>query len=69
MAENVWRYDLSIRQVRAGKSTPSTAYLAIKAAHGLYAALYACHGSPHFIYFGLPVVHRPSSLQENHRFP
>eukprot|EP00965_Chrysotila_dentata_P205286 6182869-Pleurochrysis_carterae.AAC.2 len=63
MAENVWRYVLSISQVHAGKSTSSTAYLAINAAHELYAAFYACHGSPHSVYFGLPVVHRTSTLQ------
>eukprot|EP00965_Chrysotila_dentata_P261523 6214280-Pleurochrysis_carterae.AAC.2 len=34
MAENAWRYALSIRQVYASKSTPSAAYLAINAAHG-----------------------------------
>eukprot|EP00965_Chrysotila_dentata_P088706 2928761-Pleurochrysis_carterae.AAC.3 len=66
MAENIWRYVLSIRQAHAGESTPGTAYLAIYAAHGLYAALYACHGSPHFISFGFPSVHRTLSLQENH---
>eukprot|EP00965_Chrysotila_dentata_P137448 4546605-Pleurochrysis_carterae.AAC.1 len=53
MAENVWRYVLSIRQVHASRSTHSTkAYLAISAAHGLYAAFYACHGSPHFVNLG-----------------
>eukprot|EP00965_Chrysotila_dentata_P154153 5094683-Pleurochrysis_carterae.AAC.1 len=54
MAENVWRYVLSIRQVHASRSTPSKAYfyLAINPAHELYAAFYACHGSPHFIKFG-----------------
>eukprot|EP00965_Chrysotila_dentata_P199285 6179288-Pleurochrysis_carterae.AAC.3 len=69
MAGDVWCYVLSIRQVHAGKSTPRTAYLAINAAHALYAAFYACHGSPHFINFGIPVVHRTSSLQENHDLP
>eukprot|EP00965_Chrysotila_dentata_P214469 6188198-Pleurochrysis_carterae.AAC.6 len=41
------------------------AYLAIDAAHGLYAAFYACHGSPRLINFGFPIVHRTSRLQEN----
>eukprot|EP00965_Chrysotila_dentata_P027612 917931-Pleurochrysis_carterae.AAC.1 len=68
MAENVWRYVLSIRQVHAGGSTPSKAYLAINAAHGLYAAFHACHGSPHFINLGFLVVHRTSTSKENHRF-
>eukprot|EP00965_Chrysotila_dentata_P151820 5016768-Pleurochrysis_carterae.AAC.1 len=36
------------------------------AAHGLYATFYTCHGSPHFMNFGFPVVLRTSSLQENH---
>eukprot|EP00965_Chrysotila_dentata_P032845 1095049-Pleurochrysis_carterae.AAC.1 len=67
MAENVWRYVLSIRQVHASGSTPSKAYLAINAAHGLYdAAFYACYRSPHLMNFGFLVVHRTSSLQENH---
>eukprot|EP00965_Chrysotila_dentata_P067097 2221020-Pleurochrysis_carterae.AAC.2 len=66
MADNVWRYVLSIRQVHAGRSAPSTAYSAINAAHGLYAAFYVCHGSPYFMNFGFLVVHRTSSLQENH---
>eukprot|EP00965_Chrysotila_dentata_P021209 702509-Pleurochrysis_carterae.AAC.1 len=44
---------LSIGQVQASKSTPSTAYLAINTAHGLYAAFYACYGSPLFINFWL----------------
>eukprot|EP00965_Chrysotila_dentata_P233718 6199747-Pleurochrysis_carterae.AAC.1 len=52
MAENIWRYIFSIRRVQAGRSTPSMAYLANNAARGLYAAFYACHGSPHFINFG-----------------
>eukprot|EP00965_Chrysotila_dentata_P017905 594975-Pleurochrysis_carterae.AAC.1 len=70
MAENVWRYVLCIGQVHASKSTRSTASLmAINAAHGQYAAFYACHGSPHFITFGFLVVHRTSSLQENHHLP
>eukprot|EP00965_Chrysotila_dentata_P068941 2278376-Pleurochrysis_carterae.AAC.1 len=70
MAENVWRYVLSIRQVHASKSTPSTAYLTINAAHGPYAAFYACHGLPHFISFGFSLlVHMTSSLQENHHLP
>eukprot|EP00965_Chrysotila_dentata_P043823 1456764-Pleurochrysis_carterae.AAC.1 len=69
MAENVWRYVLSIRPDHAGRSNPSKAYLAINAAHGLYAAFYACHGSPNLIKYGFLVVHRTSSLQENHHLP
>eukprot|EP00965_Chrysotila_dentata_P000133 4510-Pleurochrysis_carterae.AAC.1 len=68
MAEKVWRYVLSIRQVHAGRSAPSTAYLAVDAAHGLYAAFYAYHGSPHCINLGFLVVHRTSTSRENHRF-
>eukprot|EP00965_Chrysotila_dentata_P248592 6208427-Pleurochrysis_carterae.AAC.1 len=69
MAENVWRYVLSIRQDHAGRSTPSKAYcLAINAAHGLYAAFYACHGSPRFISFGVPIVQRTSTSRKNNQF-
>eukprot|EP00965_Chrysotila_dentata_P241400 6204257-Pleurochrysis_carterae.AAC.1 len=41
----------------------------MNAAHGLYAAFYACHRSPHFINFGFLVVHRTSILQEDHHLP
>eukprot|EP00965_Chrysotila_dentata_P132387 4377892-Pleurochrysis_carterae.AAC.1 len=44
-------------------------YLAINAAHGLCAALYACHGRPHFISFGALAVRRISSSQEKHQLP
>eukprot|EP00965_Chrysotila_dentata_P022952 760576-Pleurochrysis_carterae.AAC.2 len=57
----------SVRPVQASRTTPSKAYLAMNAAHGLSAAFYACHGSPHFNNFGFPVVHRTSPSQENHQ--
>eukprot|EP00965_Chrysotila_dentata_P192740 6175347-Pleurochrysis_carterae.AAC.2 len=57
-----------IRRVQqAGRSTPSTAYLAIDTAHGRYAAFYDCHGSPQFICFGALAMRRTSSLQEKHQ--
>eukprot|EP00965_Chrysotila_dentata_P108725 3591850-Pleurochrysis_carterae.AAC.1 len=67
MAENIWRDAFSIRQVQAGRSTPSMAFLANNGAHGLYAAFYACHGSPYFIKFGALARRRTSSSQEKHQ--
>eukprot|EP00965_Chrysotila_dentata_P019002 633562-Pleurochrysis_carterae.AAC.1 len=65
VAENVWRYVLCIRQVHAGRSTPSKAYLAVNAAHGPYAAFHACHGSPNFIdYFSLQHHKRTTTFFE-----
>eukprot|EP00965_Chrysotila_dentata_P205775 6183157-Pleurochrysis_carterae.AAC.1 len=66
MVENIWRYVFSIGRVPAGRSTPiNMAYLATNTAHGLCAAFYACHGSPHF--FGALAMRKTSFSQEKHQ--